>query len=264
MSAVTAPVHHPPSLARCIACGYPLSGLSTQRCPECGLEFDPADPRTMSVGRPMRSLAAALASPISSFVRTAVTSASVLILWGAAWLPGGRYVELLGWSVLAAAVVFSLSRRLVRRIVRWWYLQPLRKRPASERYAWWQVVLVLLATTSPFFFWPLRISLLIHRPMLDGFVRDAHQVRPLFDPPSTPRRVGAFVVTRVWVEPGSVTLEVLGGGSLHWYYVQNPGWNHWLAADRLPWWYLWVARPTSERWIAEPADVRGLVSGRHR
>src|SRR6266542_3781127 len=27
---------------RCVACGYALRGLSSNRCPECGLKFDPS------------------------------------------------------------------------------------------------------------------------------------------------------------------------------------------------------------------------------
>ena len=30
----------------CINCGYPLKGLQSWTCPECGQAFDPADPRT--------------------------------------------------------------------------------------------------------------------------------------------------------------------------------------------------------------------------
>jgi hypothetical protein len=40
--------------AFCLACGYPLRALPTSRCPECGRPFDPADPRTMSLGQPLR------------------------------------------------------------------------------------------------------------------------------------------------------------------------------------------------------------------
>ena len=36
-----------PADARCQACRYPLRGLSSQRCPECGRAFDPADPSTL-------------------------------------------------------------------------------------------------------------------------------------------------------------------------------------------------------------------------
>ena len=40
--------------AFCLACGYSLRHLPTPTCPECGRPFDPADPRTMSLGDPLR------------------------------------------------------------------------------------------------------------------------------------------------------------------------------------------------------------------
>ena len=40
--------------AFCLGCGYPLRKLPAHRCPECGRRFDPADPRTMSLFRPLR------------------------------------------------------------------------------------------------------------------------------------------------------------------------------------------------------------------
>ncbi len=35
--------------AQCLECGYRLCNLPTNRCPECGRWFDPADPRTMNI-----------------------------------------------------------------------------------------------------------------------------------------------------------------------------------------------------------------------
>jgi len=35
-----------PDTARCLRCGYLLRGLPERRCPECGTEFDPAEPET--------------------------------------------------------------------------------------------------------------------------------------------------------------------------------------------------------------------------
>lgn len=37
---------YPPNDATCLQCGYPLRGLSTSRCPECGRAFDPLRPET--------------------------------------------------------------------------------------------------------------------------------------------------------------------------------------------------------------------------
>src|SRR5579872_6657457 len=40
--------------AFCLSYGYSLRDLPAPRCPECGRPFDPADPRTMSLGHPLR------------------------------------------------------------------------------------------------------------------------------------------------------------------------------------------------------------------
>src|ERR1035441_10641934 len=48
----------------CIGCGYMLRQLPSNRCPECGRAFDPADPRTMSIGRPLRWWQRKLLRPI--------------------------------------------------------------------------------------------------------------------------------------------------------------------------------------------------------
>jgi hypothetical protein len=39
----------------CLGCGYVLRQLPANRCPECARGFDPADPRTVGHGRPLRS-----------------------------------------------------------------------------------------------------------------------------------------------------------------------------------------------------------------
>jgi hypothetical protein len=43
-----------PQNAFCLTCGYALRDLPGRTCPECGRPFDPADPRTMSLGHPLR------------------------------------------------------------------------------------------------------------------------------------------------------------------------------------------------------------------
>ena len=51
----------------CRRCGYPLTGLTAQRCPECGTVFDPASPRTYvrHPGTPLRRRWARRATAVS-------------------------------------------------------------------------------------------------------------------------------------------------------------------------------------------------------
>src|SRR4051812_24704590 len=48
----------------CLPCGYALHGLPTPRCPECGREFDPLDPKTMNMGRELSELAKFVLGPV--------------------------------------------------------------------------------------------------------------------------------------------------------------------------------------------------------
>jgi hypothetical protein len=50
--------------AFCLSCGYPLNQLPEHRCPECGRAFDPANPRTLSLGYPLKSWQRWLLKPI--------------------------------------------------------------------------------------------------------------------------------------------------------------------------------------------------------
>lgn len=48
------PLTHTPHNAFCLGCGYALRDLPSRTCPECGRAFDPGNPRTMSLGHPLR------------------------------------------------------------------------------------------------------------------------------------------------------------------------------------------------------------------
>ena len=72
--------------------------------------------------------------------------------------------------------------------------------------------------------------------------------------------IGAFAVTEVRVAPNYVDLDVLGGGTLYWSPDGPRLWRFWPVASDLPWWYRWVGRPISGRWVAEPVDPRALAA----
>ncbi len=69
----------PPRYCRGKNCGYNLRGLptSTTRCPECGREFDPANPKTYRF-RPLRRW-------LKHVQRAALTLAALLLILAATW-----------------------------------------------------------------------------------------------------------------------------------------------------------------------------------
>src|SRR4051812_34313639 len=70
-----------PPVGSCRGCGYALRGLSSNRCPECGREFDPADRKTMNMGRRPGMIARRLARPLGWPVLAAMLLASAGIAY---------------------------------------------------------------------------------------------------------------------------------------------------------------------------------------
>jgi hypothetical protein len=249
---LTAPLELPalPDDAFCLTCGYTLHALTVHRCPECGREFDPGVRRTFN--RPLRSrLIEWLSSPTNARVRRTVIVSCGMILWGAAWLPGAFFVEGAGWCVLVLAVAYGIFRRIARRITRIRSGQAPIVRPPSERYSRRQIALVALAMSSPILYWPLRLNLLIHRPLLDRYAWNAYAERPMISPPATPRMVGGFVINANEAQPRGVVVHVFGGGTMFWsennrYIGYGIYWTGEL-------WYLrWITETTCGPWTVWP------------
>src|SRR5678816_1543008 len=95
-------------LGLCLDCNYPLHGLPTPRCPECGREFDPSDPSTMNMGRPLTALNLWILGPVRWPVSVLTWGAMAFALWHAR-LPGGK-VRISGglWILLGLGVVWLM------------------------------------------------------------------------------------------------------------------------------------------------------------
>src|SRR6185295_8993543 len=82
----------------CWECGYPLRGLPTPRCPECGRAFDPADPATMNLGQHVGPWARRMMRPPGWPLYALVGLAVLLSLWAAAApMPSGLIASMLWW-----------------------------------------------------------------------------------------------------------------------------------------------------------------------
>ena len=69
----------------CLGCGYPLRQLAANRCPECGRAFDPANPRTMSIRRPLRKWQRWLLKPIGWPIIALVVTGAVGMAYLSRW-----------------------------------------------------------------------------------------------------------------------------------------------------------------------------------
>lgn len=121
--------------ARCLACGYALRGLSENRCPECGKEFDPQNALTMSTPFTRQRLRLAYWLPSVLLLTTFVTLAAGLMILTA--LSGSSRRILFGSRTGLAcwmAVLFCLSwwlRTRARSAILWPIQLPKR------RSKWW-------------------------------------------------------------------------------------------------------------------------------
>jgi hypothetical protein len=75
-----------PDEALCLGCNYPLRGLVSARCPECGRPFDPADPITLNLGRPLGGLDKKMLRPIGRWAHVTLWLLAVIGVLGPAWV----------------------------------------------------------------------------------------------------------------------------------------------------------------------------------
>lgn len=133
------------SPACCLDCKYPLRGLTGNRCPECGREFDPGDPNTMYFRRVPGRVTSFLLRPPGWPMHAAAALTAVLLLVSVS-VPG-TILPLLMLVILSSLVLaglwvvrYAAALRLVR-----YYGDPGLKRPGSRR-RWLTVPLIAVTT----------------------------------------------------------------------------------------------------------------------
>jgi hypothetical protein len=223
----TATEHDAPPAGLCWECGYPLQGLPTPRCPECGRSFDPVDPTTMNTGQVVGPVTRWLMSPPgwamylllagavvvsvwACVVPTRVGAFSDILsamllsprswrwrlngIWGNLDYPAGRFlVGVVLWSMLALVWI-------VRRVARGVTVRRVSRQRAATFAYWrrWLVVPVIFGVTTLVCMTrlPTYAGFWLSKPWLERAVRE---------PPPAPGGIGLF--GRCEVLPG-------GGGAI--------------------------------------------------
>ena len=138
----------PDERGRCWHCGYELQGIPSRRCPECGRPFDPADPRTMHMGRyPIGRLGRKLIQPPRWWIvgLAGLATFMLIVLTG---VPSTSHFRMVEWPYYFAPHWLDWAGFLR------WKIRALWLTPADGTYiavmAVWAAVLIYL---------PLRLAL---------------------------------------------------------------------------------------------------------
>jgi hypothetical protein len=182
----------------CLTCNYPLFGLPTPRCPECGREFDPMDPATMNMGRELSELAKWVLGPVRWPVSVLTWAALAFALWSAR-LPGGQVRASASLLILIALGVVWLAWPIVRVIAarKYGWPQSLIMRGQKQRIA--VGLCLMLGSLAVWFGLPMKAALAVSRPAMD---RLAHETLASSKPYLDDRWVGVYKATRVKQIPG--------------------------------------------------------------
>lgn len=142
----------------CLKCSYPLGGLSSHTCPECGTKFDPSDASTFRPEARARWWAKRAGPP-------SILSSSIVIGMTAIWLlgstdPGGPVVSTCFIALLFPLVFAILGIDWIWRVLATIRLAQLNDRecdtlPTRSRIRWLALPLGIALCISPLIYpWP--------------------------------------------------------------------------------------------------------------
>jgi hypothetical protein len=188
-----------PTTGLCLSCNYSLQGLESNRCPECGREFNPNDPWTMNMGRPIGPKCRALLSPMGKVTVRFIWLSAFLILWGGSWMAGGPYVLAVGALAGVVLIFYQAIRANIGLAIARIYRQPYRK-PHWKGFVW-PIVLAGILTISGISHW---FAVWIHRPLLDRYAHHIYAEIPQRDVPYKSQWIGLFYIRSVRVDSSCI------------------------------------------------------------
>jgi hypothetical protein len=183
----------------CLDCGYALCGLPTPRCPECGREFDPLDPSTMNMGRPLTPVIAWVLGPLRWPVSLATWAALGFALWTAR-LPGEQIANSSSIYILITLGVFWLSWPLIRWRFARKYGWPTSLLMQGQRQRILVGLCLLIGAALILKQLPLRAAMAVSQPAMDRMAQD---LIASGQPYADDQWVGVYPAKRIKVLPGN-------------------------------------------------------------
>lgn len=227
----------------CMGCGYALRGLGQPRCPECGREFDPSDPRTFEIHAPSSRLTRFLRRPPGWPLLTYCALCSFFLMFSVS--APGKYF---GWFMLSVFGLLFAGAAYFTRLVGYLAATARRRRdgPTVGTCARWLLpplmALSSIAVTAPD--GPLRLRVRLSRPAMDRLVSTAATLPPGSALPN--QRVGLFFAEDIQTYTGGVRFRVpetgfLDSGGFAFSFTDSPPR---ISEDRYEplsdHWFIWI------------------------
>ncbi len=193
-----------PETARCLVCEYPLRGLPTPVCPECGRAFDPSDPKTFRVG-PRPPWWQRRENPPGVWHAVLTVAVSLILLDGRSRPAGamGNFVSAWCCIVLAAAPILLATYGLHTVVVlvcrSSTAVAPHTGRRRRLRWIVLPVCLALVLSALPWN-WPLFVRFACSRSAMEREARQALSRSATGLAPTMRGRVGLYWVDQVVVD----------------------------------------------------------------
>ena len=221
-----------PLRALCVGCNYPLRGLTEFRCPECGRPFDPDRSLTMNLGLPMPRVARAVLGPTGRWARVLVWSLFAAGVVVPGWVAPTDWLAILWLLMWGAMLVVLWSRSAMRWAVVRRYRQPPELLRADDRLRQQTRIAFVLGAFLVCTHAPFVLAVAVSGPWVKPYAQYLWMTHPSDVPvPSGPVVRGLVVVRRVEVRPSGATLELYGGGWIHYSRVDAErlrlDWSSW-------------------------------------
>jgi len=210
------------SPASCLTCHYPLRDLTVNRCPECGREFDPKNPKTMYLPSTPGVVEQYLCTPPGrTYIWSGVSVSSLMLLangfFGEAFPIGSCcscwlclllavWPLRILWTALSAEPGQNWLRAHGGTVWRWF---------APPAVFFVALILVLFNV-------PLRLTFLASRPAMDQFAQQT-MLLPIGTKDRSYHRIGLYITD--YVERGEDKVSFSIGAGFHfqtWGFVYSP------------------------------------------
>lgn len=158
----------------CLQCHYSLQGLKSNRCPECGRDFDPGDPRTMNMGLPIPRRLRVLFQPMGAPTQI-LAALLILIAWWVLSSPGAYYLYFEYFLLAILFLPFLLIRGawdFLRIAVAERYQQPAPRFALLTWRGCWVLVAMLAMTISVYSAVPVRLGFALSRSAFEKLARE--------------------------------------------------------------------------------------------